>query len=373
MTWGWIALCAFLLGVTATAAVIAAVARRAVNVRPSALIDIMQPSDDLVEMNATSLTEAPGTYGLFLEDGRHIRVGPIRSIDHARRRVTRELESGGQLGCSRGRWSGTISVDPKEFGLDLEVQVDTEQGPAPAWTSSAPNTRWAVHIHGRGSSRAGVLRSVPAATKLGYRSLVISFRGTPEGPLRGEATVLSLGQEESRDLDSALDYIASQGGTDVVLFGWSMGASMALLSAERSSQRDLIRGLVLVDPAVEWRGLLRRGAQRAGLPALCGHLASQLLATRVGSRLLGLDRPIDFDLLDWTRTPRVERPMLVIHSSGDLDVPVELSRAFVALSSLRALAEFDAVPHCAEYNAFPDQFNETIERWHRKRVIYRPL
>lgn len=82
------------------------------------------------------------------------------------------------------------------------------------------------------------------------------------------------------------------------------------------------------------------------------------------SRLVGLQRPIDFREIDWLTSPRVQIPMLVIHSAGDPDVPLQLTRKFAGLGPNRTLVEFPAVPHCAEFNAYPELFNVTIRDWH---------
>ncbi|WP_169514908.1 alpha/beta hydrolase family protein [Humibacter albus] len=174
----------------------------------------------------------------------------------------------------------------------------------------------------------------------------------------------SLGLREWRDVDAAIAFALRSGAKRVVLFGWSMGATAALLSGERSINRDSIAAFVFIDPATNWRSIVRSAARQAHAPAILAWLACAILAAPGLFRLTGSPVRLDFDELDWTRRWRVVAPSLVIHSHGDRLVPFELSTRFVSAQQPNVrLVVFDDVPHCAEYNADAARFDKTIIDW----------
>ena len=79
-----------------------------------------------------------------------------------------------------------LYATPQEAGLDArDIVITTPGGRCPAWRIDGDPSTWAIHIHGLGSTRAGTLRGVLAATELGYTSLVVTYRNTEEGPRVG--------------------------------------------------------------------------------------------------------------------------------------------------------------------------------------------
>ncbi|MGO2111696.1 MAG: alpha/beta hydrolase family protein, partial [Pseudoclavibacter sp.] len=90
-----------------------------------------------------------------------------------------------------------------------------------------------MHIHGLGSSRAGTLRGVQIASELGLTSLVTTYRNTVDGPQVGSRRS-TLGIDEFHDAEPALEFAIEHGAEQIVLFGWSMGASIALRLAHHS-------------------------------------------------------------------------------------------------------------------------------------------
>jgi len=134
----------------------------------------------------------------------------------------------------------------------------TPRGPRPAWRIDGDSARstWAIHIHGLGSARAGTLRGVLAATERGYTSLVITHRGDGEGPrvCNGRST---LGYTETNDAEAAIEYAIRHGARQIVFFGWSMGAAIALRLAHHSPHRRIVAGLVLDSPVLDWTEVIK--------------------------------------------------------------------------------------------------------------------
>ncbi len=186
------------------------------------------------------------------------RASPRRGVladadDVVERRI---LESYGDLaGATEGRWTGHTFANAASTGLSYQdVDVPVEDGTRPAWVFRAcEGRRWALHLHGIKSSRASALRSVPIAAELGMTSLVPAFYGDVDAdaaPGAGDvAQGSTLGVREARDVEAAIAFAVESGAEEIVVFGWSMGATIALLLAESSRFHDRITQLVLIGPA----------------------------------------------------------------------------------------------------------------------------
>jgi len=147
-----------------------------------------------------------------------------------------------------------------------DITITTPAGRCPTWRIDGDPSTWAIHIHGSGSTRAGPLRGVRTATGLGYISLVVSYRNTAEGPTVGTGRT-TLGHTEAADVDEALGYAVRRGAQQIVLFGWSMGAAIALQLANRPRHEGLIAALVLDSPALNWTEIIKANCARSGQPS----------------------------------------------------------------------------------------------------------
>ncbi|HEU5223025.1 MAG TPA: alpha/beta fold hydrolase [Candidatus Lumbricidophila sp.] len=242
--------------------------------------------------------------------------------------------------------------------------VGSPAGPCPAWLfGDARADTWGIHIHGIRADRNHALRTVPVATQAGLASLVVSYRGDGDAPDVRKGTA-SLGSAEWIDVDAAVQYAVSRGAKRIVLFGWSMGASIALLVAERSELRSKIAGLVLIAPATDWRSIVDSGVKQKRLPGFVASLAKLMLSNPALSKVAGLEVPVDLDALDWVSEPsrgRLKVPTLVIHSSGDSNVPFTLTERFIeAQGTFATLFESATAEHALEYNVDPAAFDARV-------------
>ncbi|MBO1741053.1 S9 family peptidase [Leifsonia sp. TF02-11] len=374
MIWAIIVVAAVVLIAIAIGALAVVLARRVVLPRPPKLTTIrdIDLASETITLDADRKTRHPGTFGLWTNDDGYALVGDIVGLDASGDSVTRqllEIDGTGLSEATEGRWTGHVLRSPAVLQRnDREILIPVDGGRAPAWLiepNGTPSTTWAIHIHGVRTTRITALRTVPAADQLGMTSLVVSFRGDTEGPdvMNGAS---GLGTTEWPDVDAAIAYALEHGAEHVILFAWSMGASIALLLTERSQHRAAIAGLVLVAPSTDWRAVIRHGAHKAHLPAFMASAAAGALSGHLSSRIVGLASPIDLDSLDWTRGPRLGTPTLVVHSDGDTEIPVSLSRRFAAANpQYVTLVEIDGAEHAWEYNLAPERFNATIVDWVR--------
>lgn len=329
-----------------------------------------------IRIDLDDYTKATGDFGVFdPATEKNTRVGEVTLINEDQKYVERRIDSRGVEKGNLGPivdWTPDVFFEPAAVGARYrEVNVPTSYGAAPAWLFEADDTDvWVIHIHGSWTDRSIMLRDVHAFSSLGFTSLVPSFRSDLEvNPPQAESS--HLGQTEWRDVESAVSYAVEHGAKRVILSGWSMGGTIALLTAERSAHRDRIAGLVLVGPVTSWRKAIKAGAARAGVPAIGASLVMSLLQVSLFARMLGLEEPIDFDALDWVTMPnRVKVPTLVLHSTGDQEVPWEISVAFKrANPEAVTLVSLPAAHHTQEWNASPSTFAKELTSWVSNLIV----
>lgn len=325
----------------------------------------------LVELPASPQTSAPGRYSIWFANGTgHACVGSVVASDPEAGTVTRVVErvdTGDLRSATAGIWSGYVFSKPDQLGLpftDVDIRVDG--GVAPAWrfepgdASAKPNA-WAIHIHGMGGKRAGALRGVPVAVRMGYTSLVVSFRNDGEAPPSADGRY-TLGQSEWRDVEAAVQYAVDNGAQQIVLFGWSLGASMALRLADLSAHSDRIVGLILDAPVMDWQTTLTANAGASGLPRSVATLGLRMLQSPMVRFITGLQDPINFAHMDWLkRAEEIRKPTLVLHGRGDHSTPFHVSRQVADLyPDVVQLVPFDAVGHSHEWNEEPERWESAV-------------
>ncbi len=315
-----------------------------------------------VVLNRTPRTQAPGLYNLWLEDGGWVRLGAI--VDERSTTVTRAvvgMTSDTKLRPGvRASWSGIFYRDPADAGLDaLDVVVETPAGSAPAWLihpSNGPSDRWAIHIHGLGSPRAGTLRGVLVAADVGLTSLVVSYRNDGEGPRVGSGRS-TLGATETDDVRAAVRFALSHGARRVVLFGWSMGAAIALQLAVDEEFGDVIERLILDSPVLDWAATVAANCRRAGLPSWFGVFARPWLQNRLLARLVGIEVAVPpRSISGVARAEELAIPLVILHGLEDSSVPHAVARRLATLRPDLVQLETFASDHTMTWNSDPDRW-----------------
>nr|WP_244962718.1 alpha/beta fold hydrolase [Cryobacterium roopkundense] len=323
----------------------------------------------VVILDRTPRTAAAGDYCLILENGDLVQLS--REVQNRGPRLIgrkgvgeprRDLSAG-----QRASWSGIYFATPADAALEsTDVIVPTDVGPAPAWLIAPPgepSTTWAIHIHGLGSTRAGTLRGVQVASESGLTSLVVTYRNDGEGPRVG-AGRSELGAAEVNDVRAAVAFAQENGASNVILFGWSMGAAIALQLAADAQLRGIIIGLVLDSPILDWVATIMANCTRTGLPAWTGVLAMPWLKVRLLARMTRLTNPVDLPSFDWiTRAGELTVPTLVLHGAFDTSSPFGLSTRLGILSpGVVDLEKFKA-DHTMSWNADRTRWRAAVSSW----------
>ncbi|MGP6172191.1 alpha/beta hydrolase [Microbacterium sp. A204] len=320
-----------------------------------------------IVLDRTPSTAAKGIYNLWFEHGGWAQLGSDVQ-DRGPRRIARAVTGASdnlkiQVG-DRVSWSGIYFSTPADAGLEArEIKINTPSGDAPAWRINGSSSTWAIHIHGLGSSCAGTLRGVQVATEQGYTSLVVSYRNDGDGPNIGGGRS-TLGATEAEDVEAAISYAVRRGAERFVLFGWSMGAAIALQLAHRSDYAQLVVGLVLDSPVLNWVAVIKKNCKRSGLPRNAGILAIPWLTVRPLARMVGLPSGIPLCEFDWVqRANELTAPTLIVHGVSDDSVPADISEALRdRRPDLVELESFDA-GHTLAWNSDPDGWRTAVSSW----------
>ena len=320
----------------------------------------------IVILDRTPSTAAHGDYCLIVETGNWVQLAP-EVDDRGPHLIGREVVGESREGLAAGQrasWSGIYFETPADAGLHaIDVVVPTDVGPAPAWLiapGDKPSTTWAIHIHGLGSTRAGTLRGVQVASEAGLTSLVVTYRNDGEGPVVGTGRS-ELGAAEVADLRAAVSYACESGARSVILFGWSMGAAIALRLAADPTLKGTVAGLVLESPVLDWMSTIEANCLRAGLPEWTCLLSLPWLCSRPLARAIGLTEPIDLRTFDWImRADEVAVPTQIFHGNGDTSSPFETSGQLRTLRpALVAVDEFDS-DHTMTWNSDRDRWRGVL-------------
>lgn len=303
----------------------------------------------------------PGVYGLTGKDV-HAVVGPVIDRAHqAADTVVRRLERvdhGILAPGDKVRMTPQVHTGDPQTALGLtfrEVEIPGELGALPAWYVPAPRSTWVIIVHGIGATREQPLNIMGFLHGQQLPVLNLAHRGDPGAPRSPDGRG-HLGESEWRDLDAAIRFAVRNGAEQVVLHGWSTGASMALHACVGSALRDRICGLVLDSPVLDWATTLRSLASARGVPA-----ALLPLAVRAAQGQTGLHGA---RLLDTTLPATLHTPTLIFHGPDDTLAPWLHSRRLAArrpeLISLHTVAR---APHASMWNADPAHYEETLRRF----------
>ncbi len=299
----------------------------------------------------------PGTFRLAWRGG-HAVVGGVLSA--TRQSVTRRLfaasghlEAGEHVGIEPDPYTGDpLSALHLRFST---VPVPTTLGAMPAWYLPGRRSTWVILIHGLGGSRADTLPAMPTLHALGYPMLAISYRndiGAPQSPDHQS----HLGASEWHDVAASVDYAVRHHASGVVLYGYSLGGSMALIVARGPGTRRYVRAVVLDSPLLDWPATLDYAARRDGIPQAFAALTETLLAWRV---------PIDFSQFDQLEQERhLRAPVLLFQGTSDTVVPPNLARQFAHnRPGLVTYVPVAGADHVSAIDTAPKTYRVALERF----------
>lgn len=328
-----------------------------------------------VTLRDTPDAAMPGRFGLWWgSETAFAKLGGL--IERGDGTVTRELErvEFGELREGRARISGYYYLQPEELGLPVNsVEIATDLGQAPGWVFPAPegagDDRWVIQVHGWGATRQEGLRAVRVYHEAGFTCLLASYRNDGDAP-ESEDRRYGLGGTEWRDIEAAIGYAAEHGARSIVLMGWSMGGAVVLQTITRSRSLDLVTGIVLESPVIDWVDTLEYQGTLLRLPDMVTRAAMRLIESEWSGPITGQGAPIDLRSMDFVaRASELSLPMLILHSDDDGFVPSTGSRALAAArSDIVTLVSFDVALHTKLWNYDEAKWTAAIAGWLAEHV-----
>lgn len=322
-----------------------------------------------ITLQSTPDSVLQGDYSFWFSGDRgHAHLGEIlRSTRAAVTRRILRVDFGDLAEARRGRLGGYSFLGPWDLAVEYDdVLIPTMGGDAPAWLipAAAPGGRWVIQVHGRGVRRQETLRAVPVFREAGYTSLLISYRNDGDAPVSADGRY-GLGDTEWQDVEAAIAFAAGRGATEIVLMGWSMGGAIVLQAATRSRLCELVVGVVLDSPVLDWADVVAYHGGSLGLPGMVSSGAMQVLGRRWGGRITGQSAPIDFGRLDFvSRAGDLDLPVLLMHSDDDGYVPATGSRALaVRRPDIVTFLPFTVARHTKLWNYDRETWNQAITNW----------
>ena len=308
-------------------------------------------------------TRRSGTYGLLWEGGYGL-LGEAAADDGER--VTRALAliSGPipSAGDAARMDNFIYWRNPKEdHGLEYEaLTLQGQEGALQAWWLPQAKDTAVLMLHGR---RRGAiqetLRILPTLHRMGYSILSLSYRNHSESDPSADG-FFHYGDSEWEDAVTGLEYLQAQGIKRVVLYGFSMGSSVALETLERmpAGLPEPV-ALIIDSPLLDPRTVFRQGARKMGLPLANIITDWALLVARFRAG-------IDWQTLDQRRTAaQIAIPVLLIAGAADSTVPIALVDEFAAQVSDIEYRRLNGVEHVEAWNGTP----EAYEGWVRNFLL----
>ncbi|MFB7614140.1 alpha/beta hydrolase [Kitasatospora sp. NPDC056181] len=301
----------------------------------------------------------PGRWAVEWGDGGHAVVEEVLHEDA--QGVTRRLVRADRGTLTSGtvvRFTPRVHTGDPTTALGLpfsETAAAGELGALPAWYLDGKRGTWVVLVHGSGADRQQVLPVLPLLDRLGLPALAVTYRGDAGAPASPDG-LDHFGETEWRDVEAAVRLALDSGAGRVVLYGWSLGATIALQTAARSAWASSVSSLILDSPVLDLPATARRGAARSGYRGTAAELGALAVEGRTGVDLADFARIADGTDL------RV--PTLVLHGPDD---PVAPWRAAARLAGRRSdVVSLQPVPggdHAALWNADPARYEEQLRRW----------
>ncbi|MFY0544768.1 alpha/beta hydrolase [Brevibacillus sp. H7] len=265
-----------------------------------------------------------------------------------------------------------VDMDPQTFGIQAtEAVTFPSRDPAvtlSGWYMSArangakSNGGTLIFAHGYSQNRQEPhLPALSLAARMlaeGYDVLMFDFRNAGESG----GSLTTIGYWEQLDLLGAVDYIAQRFPQQAIgLIGFSMGAATSLLVAGQDAR---VQAVVADSPFFSLSEYLEENLpQWTGLP----RFPFNWLILRLSPLLYGADSR---DVKPFQAVTQTDKPILLIHGTGDDTVPCSNSERLHALAGENR-SELWLVPdvgHVRSYAKYPDEYAEKVIAFFRRTL-----
>lgn len=299
---------------------------------------------------------APGTWGLVFDGGRAV-VGEVVSVGGGEVRrllddVSGALVPGTEVAFDSAVW-GEGAAERLGFS---EVEISgPDEGSLRAWTAPGDDDTWVVFVHGNGADMTQGLRAAGIASRLGYPTMIVSYRND-DGDPPSESGRHGFGYDEWRDVEAALHYALGSSALDFVVVGFGSGGSIAGVLLYESSLADRVLGVILDAPVLSLDSAIADSWARTGVPGWAIDWTKAIASMRFG---------VDLDAIDHVeRADEWEPPVLIIHDRQAASDSLAQSEAFaIAKGGDALLVTFPGALPGASWNSDPERYEDVMTRF----------
>ncbi len=255
-------------------------------------------------------------------------------------------------------------TDPADARLAFEnVQYQSPLGDFDAWyvpAADQPATTWAIHAHGWRTDRRESIRPLDTFYGAGIDSLVIELRNDPDAPA-DPSGLYRFGRTEWQEIEGAVRYAMDNGAEQVILAGYSTGATGEMAFLEQSELADNVVAIFFDSPNLDFgRAVMVEARDTALIPGLPFTVPDSLTATAMAIADLRFD-------VGWREINYVDDegvltvPSLVFHGDQDGTVPLSVSEDFAAANpEWVQLVVFPGADHVRSWNADRTRYETTL-------------
>lgn len=227
--------------------------------------------------------------------------------------------------------------DPSELDHPLEyeqIELKSNNHTLMAWKIKAlnPAAPRLLLVHGWGSSSIGALKRIPHLANHASEIITLDLPG------HGESTgTAQMGATEHQDLDNLLNTLDKK---PTIIYGWSMGAGIALRFARDYNDKHNIQAIVAESPYIHAITPARNVIRLRGLPTKFN--------LKPAITLLGILKSVG---PKWTGFARdqiakdLQLPLLLIHGSQDPVSPIADAQKIQAAAPNATLLEIQNAGH----------------------------
>jgi len=240
-----------------------------------------------------------------------------------------------------------VAFKSRGDGLNLEGWLIPAQG----------STKTVIFAHGYRKNRlqddVPGLSVAQALVAEGCNVLMFDFRNSGES--EGELT--SIGQYEVQDLLGAVDFIKSRPeiADQIVLLGFSMGASTAILAGARE---PAVTAVIADSPFADLQTYLNKNLSVwTELPAVPFNQAFFMVVPSLTGLKTEAVSPVN-EIKNLG-----SRPLLLIHGEGDVDIPIENSEMLQKTYPKAELLRVPDAKHVKNYATDPGLYLLTVTNY----------
>lgn len=251
-----------------------------------------------------------------------------------------------------------IASTPLANGLPFEEVVFNSRGDGlnlKGWFIPAQgSTKTVIFAHGYRKNRlqddVPGLPITQALVAEGYNVLMFDFRNSGES----EGNLTSIGQYEVQDLLGAVDFIKSQPekAQQIVLLGFSMGASTAILAGARE---PAVTAVIADSPFADLQTYLDKNLSVwTELPSFPFNQAFFMVVPYLTGLRTETVSPVN-EIKNMG-----DRPLLLIHGEGDEDIPIENSEMLQKTYPKAELLRVPGAKHVKNYATDPQLYLSAV-------------